>query len=110
MFDLIFYSGSFISPNAITPFLRSNSDDKRLIAAGIINIQSAIEIAVFTPGIPAAALASIVPKTPTSPLVPIPPPEALHFSPNNLVDKGPTIAEAIISGTIIIGFFIRLGI
>ena len=56
------------------------------------------------------ALASIVPNTPTSPLVPIPPPAALHLSPNTQVDTGPKIALAIISGNIITGFFIIFGI
>ena len=56
------------------------------------------------------ALASIVPNTPTSPLVPIPPPEALHFKPKRQVETGPKIALEIISGSIIAGFFIMLGI
>ena len=54
--------------------------------------------------------ASIIPKIPTKPLVPIPPPEALHLNIKTVVDNGPTIMLATIWGIKILGFLIKFGI
>lgn len=99
---------SFISPNFITPFLRINSDAAKVIPAGRINSNNATARVITHHGLPFDA--SIKPKTPTKPLVPIPPPEALQYILKTQVATGPKIALEITSGTIIIGFFIMLGI
>ena len=61
-------------------------------------------------GMPTSAYASIAPKMPTSPEVPMPPPTALHLKPNTHVERGPTIALATMGGTMIWGRRMRLGI
>ena len=49
-------------------------------------------------------------KIPTSPLVPIPPPLAPHFTLKTQVERGPEIAEEMIIGSMITGFFMIFGI
>ena len=74
-------------------------------SAGRINIKTIIPTIPRTPVVFANRS-----NTPTSPLVPIPPPDAPHFNANTQVDSGPHIALDIIIGSIIWGFFIIFGI
>lgn len=100
---------SNISSFFIQFFFRISSDNIKQTTAGIIKNKSAIPKPVCQSGI-TPALASIVPNTPTSPEVPIPPPAALQRSLKTQVERGPTIALATIGGIKILGCRIKLGI
>ena len=52
----------------------------------------------------------MVPKMPTRPEVPMPPPTALQRSSKTQVERGPTIALATMGGSMICGRRMRLGI
>ena len=99
------YRSSFKSPSFIQPFFLINSLIKKFNTAGRTNINRIIPIYPHAPEVYANKS-----NTPTSPLVPIPPPDAPHLSWKRQVESGPQIPLEIIIGNMVIGFFMIFGI
>ena len=85
------------------------SESTKQTTAGITKNKRAIASTSINVSI-VPALAEIVEMTPTNPEVPMPEPAASHVILKRQVAIGPVIAEAIIGGSIIIGFLNTFGI
>ena len=96
-----------MSPFLIHPIFRKIKSKSKVKAAGKIKCISAISINSSQIGV-VEAIASKVPNCPTSPLVPIPAPEAVFVIFSQQVDTGPRIALARVGAIQICGRFAML--